>query len=273
MIDFVKSGSVHGKRYGAGPGHRPHARLRRPAHRRADQGHRRIRAEPVMTCTCWPSAGSPSSAASSSSIIAVVVLMRQHLPHPRHQPRGAPRLPRRLRRAGRLAVPDGRDLVVYGIGLQGPERDVEAGRRAHRAAGPTRSVDGGVLDRPPMVADGDADPTDDCGGRGRPVRRARAGRSSTRVTGVPAGAVPPPRVCSRSEAFAAGEFQVVDVFDKGGERYPQLFDGTLDFLAFCHTPHYVVVEVAPLVPQRTEPGRAPAAARDRHESRSASTCT
>ena len=61
-----------------------------------------------------------------------------------------------------------------------------------------------------------------------------------------------------AKAFEAGEFQVVNVFDKGGERSPQFFDGKVDFLAFFHKPHYVVVEVAPLVEQRTEPGRAPA---------------
>ena len=61
-----------------------------------------------------------------------------------------------------------------------------------------------------------------------------------------------------SGAMRNGEFQVISVFDKGGERRPQLLDGKLDFLAFLHSPHYAVVEVAPLVPQRTEPGRAPA---------------
>ena len=64
-----------------------------------------------------------------------------------------------------------------------------------------------------------------------------------------------------SGAFAAGEFRIVNVFDRGGERYPNLADGKLDFLAFWHKPHYVVVEMAPLVVQRTEPGRAPAPAR------------
>jgi hypothetical protein len=63
-----------------------------------------------------------------------------------------------------------------------------------------------------------------------------------------------------SGAFAAGEFQVVNVFDKGGERGPSFWDDRIDFLAFFHEPHYAVVEVAPLVPQRTEPGRAPARA-------------
>jgi hypothetical protein len=61
-----------------------------------------------------------------------------------------------------------------------------------------------------------------------------------------------------SGAMANGDFQVVNVFDKGGQRSPQLFKGKLDFLAFFHKPHYSVVEVAPLVKQRDEPGRAPA---------------
>lgn len=57
--------------------------------------------------------------------------------------------------------------------------------------------------------------------------------------------------------FSAGEFQVVNVFDRGGERYPKIGE-SLDFLAFFHKPHHAVVEVAPLVPTREEPGRAPA---------------
>lgn len=59
------------------------------------------------------------------------------------------------------------------------------------------------------------------------------------------------------EAFAAGQFEIVEVFDIGGERYPKIND-TLDFLAFRHTPHYVVAEAAAFTPVRTEPGRAPA---------------
>jgi len=58
-------------------------------------------------------------------------------------------------------------------------------------------------------------------------------------------------------AFAAGQFEIVEVFDTGGERYPKIND-TFDFLAFWHTPHYVVAEAAPFVPVRVEPGRAPA---------------
>jgi hypothetical protein len=58
-------------------------------------------------------------------------------------------------------------------------------------------------------------------------------------------------------SFAAGEYQAERVFDTGGERYPMI--GDFDLFAFFHKPHYVVVEVAALVPTRTEAGRAPPA--------------
>jgi hypothetical protein len=64
-----------------------------------------------------------------------------------------------------------------------------------------------------------------------------------------------------SGAFTATGFKVVNVFDKGGERYPKWFDGKVDFFAFWHKPHHVLVEVAPLIESRVEPGRAPAPAR------------
>jgi len=60
-------------------------------------------------------------------------------------------------------------------------------------------------------------------------------------------------------AFAAGQFEIIEVFDIGGERYPKINE-TLDFVAFWNTPHYVVAEAAPYVPVRVEPGRAPATA-------------
>ncbi len=61
-----------------------------------------------------------------------------------------------------------------------------------------------------------------------------------------------------TDTFAAGEFRAENVFDTGGDRYPMI--GSFDLLAFWHEPHYAVVEVAPLVATRTEPGRAPAPA-------------
>lgn len=61
------------------------------------------------------------------------------------------------------------------------------------------------------------------------------------------------------EAFGPGGYVITEVYDIGGERYPKIND-SLDFVAFWHTPHYVVVEARPLVQVRTEPGRAPATA-------------
>lgn len=60
-----------------------------------------------------------------------------------------------------------------------------------------------------------------------------------------------------AEEFAAGDYLSVRVFDRGGERYPKIND-SLDFVAFFHKARYALVEVVPVVPQRTEPGRAPA---------------
>ena len=62
---------------------------------------------------------------------------------------------------------------------------------------------------------------------------------------------------NQAEEFALGEYVSVAVYDKGGERWPKISE-SFDFLAFFHDPHYSVVEVATIVPQRTEPGRAPA---------------
>ncbi|MFM9122726.1 MAG: hypothetical protein ACKOQX_07645 [Actinomycetota bacterium] len=60
-----------------------------------------------------------------------------------------------------------------------------------------------------------------------------------------------------AEEIALGEYVSIAVYDRGGERWPK-FNESLDFLAFFHEPRYSLVEVAPIVPQRTEPGRAPA---------------
>jgi hypothetical protein len=66
-------------------------------------------------------------------------------------------------------------------------------------------------------------------------------------------------VIEEDGSLKAGTYQVVNVFDKGGERYPKINE-SIDFVAFLHKPHWIVVEVAPLLPQRAEPGRAPARA-------------
>ncbi len=60
-----------------------------------------------------------------------------------------------------------------------------------------------------------------------------------------------------AEELVAGEYISLAVYDKGGDRWPKI-NNSLDFIAFFHKPHFSLVEVAPVVPQRTEPGRAPA---------------
>mgnify|MGYP003339601250 FL=1 len=62
---------------------------------------------------------------------------------------------------------------------------------------------------------------------------------------------------NKAKEFAAGEYAAVAVYDRGGERWPKITD-EIDFTAFFHKARYALVEIAPLVPQRSEPGRAPA---------------
>lgn len=58
-------------------------------------------------------------------------------------------------------------------------------------------------------------------------------------------------------ALSAGEFDVTNVYEIGGEAYPKPLGDELDQIAFWHHPYYTLVEVAPYVPLRNEPGRAP----------------
>lgn len=60
-----------------------------------------------------------------------------------------------------------------------------------------------------------------------------------------------------AKEFLSGEYLSVAVYNRGGDRWPKIND-SLDFVAFFHKPHYALVEVAPVIAQRVEPGRAPA---------------
>lgn len=149
--------------------------------------------------------------------------------------------------------------AVYGIGLKGPEPTwqpaspatiVRDGSLLDRAEVIETSVDVAGLDAPAaakkvsdqMVAEGwtildEADP-----------RRGQAVASADEIIQIEA------------EEFAAGEYTAVNVYDKGGERYPLLFNNeALDFLAFWHKPKYAIVELGIVNPVYAEPGRAPRA--------------
>jgi hypothetical protein len=62
-------------------------------------------------------------------------------------------------------------------------------------------------------------------------------------------------------AFSAGEFKVTNVFEvdpPDESAWPKIGpNGEFDQLAFFHKPYYTLVEVAPLIELREEPGRAP----------------
>jgi len=145
---------------------------------------------------------------------------------------------------------------IYGIGLKGPEPSWKpaspiaivreaSGLTAAEVLSSSVDVDGMA---PPEAAEAVSQRLQDEGWVLLPESdpgRGQASASSDEIIQIEA------------EEFAAGEYLTVAVYDKGGERWPKIND-SLDFFAFFHEPHYALVEIAPVVPQRTEPGRAPA---------------
>lgn len=144
----------------------------------------------------------------------------------------------------------------YGKGLLGP--DASWAPISGRTVLTTDAInDSGALDAP-VVIDPNADATAAASAVDAQFvkdgwKKLESSVPSYQQAGAAAGTL-----LEEAGAFAAGEFQVLNVFDKGGQRSPQPFGSRFDFLAFFHKPHYAVVEVAPLVKQRDEPGRAPA---------------
>jgi hypothetical protein len=146
--------------------------------------------------------------------------------------------------------------MIYGIGLRGPDPTWQA----VPGAGVLRDVDA-------VKASGVLDPNPDVPADATPIESADLVRDTFLDQGwvvldkaSPAfgqAQASATEILVEEGAFAAGQFEIVEVFDTGGERYPKIND-SLDFFAFFHTPHYVVAEAAPFVPLRTEPGRAPA---------------
>ncbi len=144
----------------------------------------------------------------------------------------------------------------YGKGLLGP--DASWAPISGRTVLTTGSInDSGALDAP-VVIDPNADATAAAAAVDAQFvkdgwKKLESSVPSYQQAGAAAGTL-----LEEAGALAAGEFQVINVFDKGGQRSPQPFGSRFDFVAFFHKPHYSVVEVAPLVKQRDEPGRAPA---------------
>jgi hypothetical protein len=144
---------------------------------------------------------------------------------------------------------------IYGIGLKGPEPSWESipGRTVIQDSQALRSA--GVLSTLPTIPEDapfgeEADLIADQFVAEGWVTLAES-EPSFGQAGSSAG-----ELLVETETFGTGEFQVVRVFDTGGERFPKINE-SLDFLAFFHEPHHAVVEVAPLEQLREEPGRAP----------------
>ena len=149
---------------------------------------------------------------------------------------------------------------IYGIGLQG---DLPSWRQVPGAT-VVQEVDllyqAGVLDEPvPFTAEDDpreaadavAAPLDAQGWSVVEASAPEFGQAEASATVF----------LEEEGAFGPGEFQVTNVYEVDPPHesaWPKLGpNGEFDQLAFFHKPYYTLVEVAPLVQLREEPGRAP----------------
>jgi hypothetical protein len=146
--------------------------------------------------------------------------------------------------------------MIYGIGLKGPEPSWEAVPGRTVLQDPSALYQAGVFTQSVDIPDGSSF-TDQAALVAQQFENDGWVPLSEEDPGFGQAAAAAATFLEETDTFAAGEFQAVNVFDIGGDRYPKIND-SLDFIAFFHEPHYAVVEVAPLVPTRTEPGRAPA---------------
>jgi len=153
---------------------------------------------------------------------------------------------------------------IYGIGLRGPDPTWQPVPGASVLQDPEALRSSGVLETLPELPVG-ATPAqnaaiigDELTGEGFIILDPASpafGQASAEASVL----------LEEAGAFAAGEYTILNIFDVGGDRYPMIEAGnvpgldndSLDFLAFFHEPHYVLVEAAPNVQVRTEEGRAP----------------
>jgi hypothetical protein len=144
---------------------------------------------------------------------------------------------------------------VYGIGLRGPDPTWQAVPGATVLQDPLALRDAGAVEGlPPIPEDATATESADIVAETLVEEGYVKLDPSDPAFGQAQAAAA--EYLEEEEAFGPGGYVITDVFDIGGERWPKIND-SLDFVAFWHTPHYVIVEARPLVEVRTEPGRAP----------------
>lgn len=144
---------------------------------------------------------------------------------------------------------------IYGIGLRGPDPTWEAVPGATVLQDTDALRAGGALESLPDIPDDAtfAEEADAVGVQFEDEGWVVLDTSSPAFGQAQASAS---AFIEEEGAFSAGQFEVVAIYDVGGDRYPKVNE-SLDFLAFFHEPHYVVAEAAALEQVRTEPGRAP----------------
>jgi hypothetical protein len=147
----------------------------------------------------------------------------------------------------------------FGIGLKGDDATWKAVPGESILLTPTAVQEAGIIQKDAKLPAADASPVQTATTIGDLLIAngwKRVGETAKNFgPSASAGGV----VIEEDGGLKAGTYQVVNVFDKGGERYPKIGE-SIDFIAFLHKPHWIVVEVAPLLTQRAEPGRAPARA-------------
>ena len=143
--------------------------------------------------------------------------------------------------------------IVYGIGLKGKEpswkaRDTIVGKEKLVESKESVARDATIPDNrtPGTRVNGWLLLPEDNGGRGQAIAAA------DEILQV------------ESKALKAGDYIPVAVYDKGGERWPNLSFSwwkfgkiNIDYVAFFHKDHFAMVEVAPVIKVKTEPGKAP----------------
>ena len=149
--------------------------------------------------------------------------------------------------------------MIYGIGLKGKEptwkpKDIIVGKEQLAESRYSVSRDATIPDNvtPGTKVNGWTRLKDDDGGRGQAIAAADE------------------IIQIESKVQKAGEYDPVAVYDfGGGQRYPKFTwsnvsifgrkfgNWDFDYVAFFHKPHYVLVQVQPVIKQATEPGKAP----------------
>ena len=191
-----------------------------------DQSHRRIRAGPYERRSCHH-LGTATARHPHHDHRRHDVLWQLLLP-PQHQPWGTARSPRGLAALAGWLFIMGAIWWTYGKGLLGPDAswDTVSGRTV--LTSDTFGHAGALHD--PIVVGPNADPTTTAAAVDDQFVKEGWKKLDPSVPSYQQAGAAGSTLVEVAGAFGAGEFQVVNVFDKGGQRSPQPFGKRFDFL-------------------------------------------